>query len=348
MKKSGLRDMKLRNRHVILQAILESGGLSRIEIAQKTELSPSTVTALVGELLEEGILAETGIMISTGGRRRTEVSINREHGSIAIAEIGRKGAWLHLFDMVLGEPTTVTLSESYISGNDLLVAITAAMFDQIGADNIRKGKLAGMGLLFQEDMNAGEFNVVYSTSLSSSTITLKDALVTQFRMPVVEEYSRTYTITDACKEMEQAQVCSAHIALGNAVLAAITINGTPLPLKDGMVADITPLLQNSPLTLPEIGRQQEENPPPVRYEPTESFVRQLSGILALLCTMFQLDIIFVSGIQEKSSGMIPKISEMLTSFLKPLPAPKIQLYKPVEDNAATLFAHRIRADLLLN
>ena len=60
MKKSGLQDMKKQNRRVLLQTVLEHESLSRIEIANLTELSPSTVSGLVSELLEEGLLVESG------------------------------------------------------------------------------------------------------------------------------------------------------------------------------------------------------------------------------------------------------------------------------------------------
>ena len=48
MKKSSLRTVKEKNRRLILRALLTEGGLSRIELAKQTGLSPSTITALVG------------------------------------------------------------------------------------------------------------------------------------------------------------------------------------------------------------------------------------------------------------------------------------------------------------
>lgn len=60
MQKRGLRDVKRRNRHVIIQSIMDSGLLSRVEISQKTGLAPSTVSTLVAELLEQGLLTEGG------------------------------------------------------------------------------------------------------------------------------------------------------------------------------------------------------------------------------------------------------------------------------------------------
>lgn len=62
MKKTGLKEMKRRNREMLIRTILEKGELSRIELAHETQLSPSTVSALVGELLEEGIILTTKLL----------------------------------------------------------------------------------------------------------------------------------------------------------------------------------------------------------------------------------------------------------------------------------------------
>ena len=49
-------------------------------------------------------------------------------------------------------------------------------------------------------MLESDFRVMYSTGISSASITLKDALVTQFRVPIEEEYSIAYTVTPALAE----------------------------------------------------------------------------------------------------------------------------------------------------
>lgn len=349
MKKSGLHDMKLRNRQVVLQAVLESGGLSRIEIAQRTELSPSTVTGLVGDLLEQKVLVETGVTTSTAGRRRVEVSVNPDYGSIAVAEIGRRGATLYLFNMLLEQTASVTIADSYLSGNDLLVAITAAIFETLGADRVRSHGLSGIGLLFQEDMTASEFNVIYSTSLSSASITLRDALVTQFRTTVVEEYSRTYSLTDACVPHSSThRVNSLHLALGSTVRAAMVIDGKALPLREGQFTDITPLLGGLPTALPpeEGARGEKALPTRTVQEWTEACARQLSGIMAVLCTLFPLDVVYLSGIQERCGGLAPRLYELLAQHMKPVPPPQVRLFDPDTGSGASLLATKMRTDLL--
>ena len=56
MEKRGLKDVKRKNRQTIVDAIIVHNSLSRVEIAQMTELAPSTVSSLVTELLSEGVL----------------------------------------------------------------------------------------------------------------------------------------------------------------------------------------------------------------------------------------------------------------------------------------------------
>ena len=251
MKKTGLKEMKRRNREMLIRTILEKGELSRIELAHETQLSPSTVSALVGELLEEGILAESGQRAITAGRSRTALDINTEYGCIAVVNIGRKGASLDLFDMCLNRCNGKMLSESYLSGNELLVAITAAVFELFDSASLHAGKVAGFGLLFQEDMKASEFNVMYSTGFSSASISLREALITQFRVPVTEEYPQVYTVSRALEQRENVEAeNTAHIAIGERVLASITLSGRPLPLREGMCSDVTPMLCGDALVLP--------------------------------------------------------------------------------------------------
>lgn len=117
------------------------------------------------------------------------------------------------------------LSESYLSGNELLVAITAAVFELFDSASLHAGKVAGFGLLFQEDMKASEFNVMYSTGFSSASISLREALITQFRVPVTEEYSQVYTVSRALEQRENVEAeNTAHIAIGERVLASITLS----------------------------------------------------------------------------------------------------------------------------
>lgn len=66
---SNINLVKAHNQQAILLNLLYEGRLSRIQLAKITSLSTTTITNLVAELLEEGIVAEEGAQNYTGRRR---------------------------------------------------------------------------------------------------------------------------------------------------------------------------------------------------------------------------------------------------------------------------------------
>ncbi len=358
MKKISLKDMKQENRRLILQSILEHDNLSRIELAQQSGLSPSTVSSLIAELLEEEILIETGELASTGGRKRTGLTVNPDYAAIAVVDVKRSGATLRMFDMQLQEQGKKVLADSYISGNELLIAITAAIFEMEPKSSLSAGKLAGIGLLFQEDMTESEFNVMYSTTLSSASISLKDALFTQFHVPVLEEYSQSYAmVPPVLAEGLAESKNSAFIHIGQRVLASVTVDGKRVNIQGRKVIDITPLVEaeKSKWALPG-----GENAPAKQGlfskglmdghtaagERMALAVRQLTNAIKPLCVVFTPDTVFLGGKLSKVPGFIKAIQNSLGKQLEPLPAPNVEAAAETGEDVADVLAGRIRQNVL--
>ena len=58
--KVGHQDTRSTNRRLVLQALVRSNGRSRADLARLTGLTPATVSALVADLFEEGLVEELG------------------------------------------------------------------------------------------------------------------------------------------------------------------------------------------------------------------------------------------------------------------------------------------------
>jgi biotin operon repressor len=56
------------NSRLVLRVIYEDEAISRADIARKTGLTRTTVSAVVNELIEQGLIEETGAGQSSGGR----------------------------------------------------------------------------------------------------------------------------------------------------------------------------------------------------------------------------------------------------------------------------------------
>ena len=66
-RKATHRQLRRHNRQLLLRAVYDGVAASRAALAQKTGLTKPTVSALVSELIEEGLLVEEGRGPSTGG-----------------------------------------------------------------------------------------------------------------------------------------------------------------------------------------------------------------------------------------------------------------------------------------
>lgn len=324
MRKRGLKDVKQRNRQVILHAVLEQEGLSRVEIARKTELAPSTVSALVAELLEEGVLREAG-SVATAGRSRTELTVNPAYGSMAVFDIGRLGISVTWFDMGLQTIQRETISRRWVSGNELLSLITG----HIRSAGEEMPPLTGLGLLFQEDMRESDFRVMYSTGFSFESITLREALITQYRLPVEEEYSVTYTITDALAgEPDPAVRNSAHISVGSRVLARVTLEGREVPLRSNFCEELACSMN--------CGRQEGNG-----------LAEYLSGLIALLCMLFPLEMVILSGRDLPAGKGEQELNRRIGSKMPHSPMPILKILRPaLHSSGAAAMAAQVRRRVL--
>ena len=136
MGKSGLKDIKNQNTNLIMQQIMQARSISRIELAQETGLSPSTVSSIVGDLLGKGIIVETGMQTVEKGRSRKDLSIAADFGSVAIFEISRRSVFFCLFNMCLDTLESTCITKQRVTGNDLFELLVSIFSYRTSIDYI--------------------------------------------------------------------------------------------------------------------------------------------------------------------------------------------------------------------
>lgn len=77
IKKVDQETLKNLNRQIILNYIRKYREISRIDLAEHTKLSPTTVSAIIAELIGKNLISEIRIGESSGGRRPVMVGVNR-------------------------------------------------------------------------------------------------------------------------------------------------------------------------------------------------------------------------------------------------------------------------------
>jgi hypoxanthine phosphoribosyltransferase len=75
MKKATQQQTKEHNRNLVLKMLLEHDRISRAEIARRTTLTRTTVSDIVGDLIQEGLVREVGMGSSLGGKSPIMLSL---------------------------------------------------------------------------------------------------------------------------------------------------------------------------------------------------------------------------------------------------------------------------------
>ncbi|MBF0914583.1 MAG: winged helix-turn-helix domain-containing protein [Atopobium sp.] len=236
------KDIAYSNKRAVIQALCEKNALSRVELARELSLSPSTVTTIVQDLLQSKMVEESSERVVTAGRSKTLLQLAPEFGLLGLVRVSRQIQELILVDMTLNEHARVTLSEEAPSGETLLEEIEAALTELIVDGAILKG----IGVLLEGDVLESELSVMYSTGHDSATISLVQALKSTFRVVVKQFEQCDFALSQVESSNNIEDVSSyLHLSFGPRVVAQVVCDNAPLPMKEGLNADITQQLVTS-------------------------------------------------------------------------------------------------------
>jgi N-acetylglucosamine repressor len=179
----GVTEIRKINRETILQEIWEHGAMSRIELSERTCLSPASITNIVEDLINEGILHEVGSRTSVVGRKPVLLDLNRKNLyslAINIIELNRATVALVNFNYDIVQLCSIEQEEYNII---LLLEKIWAEVDHL-LKSVHKQNLVGIGVTAADHIDLDNCKLLFNTSLSSEPIRFLDALRYQYKLPV--------------------------------------------------------------------------------------------------------------------------------------------------------------------
>ncbi|PRY27728.1 putative NBD/HSP70 family sugar kinase [Pseudosporangium ferrugineum] len=96
-----MRDVRRANRASLLTDLFHGGRQSRQELGDTTALSQASVSNLIGEMIEEGLVEEAGLVGSDGGRPRALLRVAPGYGYVAGADVGESRVTVELYDLAM-------------------------------------------------------------------------------------------------------------------------------------------------------------------------------------------------------------------------------------------------------
>ncbi|MGW8062827.1 ROK family transcriptional regulator [Streptomyces ziwulingensis] len=144
---ANLLALRSHNAALVLDLLRTAGteGISRLELAERTGLTPQAVSKITGRLREDGLAAEAGRRASTGGKPRTVLRLVPEAGHALGVHLDRDELRAVLVDLdgtVMGERRTPL---DLGAGAEAVLEGVAGAARELAADTLRPpaGTLAG-------------------------------------------------------------------------------------------------------------------------------------------------------------------------------------------------------------
>ncbi|GHS87330.1 hypothetical protein AGMMS50218_08950 [Actinomycetota bacterium] len=180
------RDVRRRNRTVVMSRLYFGGPTSRRELSAATGLSSGAVTGLVGELLEEGIVEETGSVSSDGGRPRVIVQVATGRRLVAGVDIGEDRIRVGLFTLGL---ELVEQHSEFLASDELVPQIVVRRVHDVLAALLEKHGVAwdrvlGVGIGMLGIVEQGRSAIVHVPTVGWHAVPIEAMLREQIPVPV--------------------------------------------------------------------------------------------------------------------------------------------------------------------
>jgi predicted NBD/HSP70 family sugar kinase len=148
-KRGTVRDLRRENRAAVLWSLYLSQLRSRQELGAATGLSAASVTNVIRELIDEGVVIETGLAESDGGRPRAMLGMNPRYGYVIGVDIGETRTRVELFDLTMTERAKAEYPLDRAAEHDVAVVVgqIASGLDTVLAESgIDRDDILGVGV----------------------------------------------------------------------------------------------------------------------------------------------------------------------------------------------------------
>jgi len=219
-------DIRDRNRARILQVLMANSPLSRMQISQQTNLSKSTVSVIVSDLLREELVCEgeTGASGASGGRRPVLLRFNDRARFACGIEIDAETCHGVLVDLQCKPLRRASLGVRGSEVSDVLTSIASTVDRLLEGDD--RTSCVGCGVAMVGLVNSDEGIVLSSTHFAWRDVPLRDLLAEHLGFPVrVADRPKAAVLGEKWYGIGQGVDNLVYIHLGSGIGAGIVIGG---------------------------------------------------------------------------------------------------------------------------
>jgi len=232
MKKGDHKLIQALNRSKVLNKIRTEGPISRIDLAKKNNISPSTVASAVQELIKDGYVVEIGTGSSSGGRKPILLQFNPNNHYLFAVAITNSLIILAAMNLEAGILKKATYPIGGLQGSKLVERIL-----QLTDDFIRSygggGQCVGISVTVPGIVADTQGVVYYNTKLRMENVPLKRIMEERYGLRVWVENDMNSVALAERRFGNYAYSNLIYISIGDGLGSGILINDNLLRGKHG-------------------------------------------------------------------------------------------------------------------
>lgn len=228
MRRGSFQMMKSVNKSLILNKVRLSQPISRAQIAKDIKLTPPTVSSIVKELINEGLVIESELGKSKGGRKPTLLEINHNHFMVIGLDIGPTNIHCVLTNLAgeITEQFTLKIHDD-LTEAQFLHRINHVVQQMIDVAN-NPELIIGIGVAMHGVVDVSTGTSLLAPNLKLKNIPIKEELEKKFDITViVENDARAMALAESWFGNHGDLDSMLVINLSNGVGAGIIIDGKP-------------------------------------------------------------------------------------------------------------------------
>ncbi len=200
---SNISKVKAHNLSAVLSMLRQYEFVSRAHLAELTGLSTTTISNLVSELLEQGIVTEEGAIKPAprqgAGRPRTSLRLVPEARYAVGVHIGVGQIRVAVADLRAQHLNTLSMGHSLDSSASEVMGDVAALVDRaLAQSGVDRDKVVGLGVGASGLVNPHTGVNVMAPNLGWRDVPIRDLLVQELALPVcVDNNARTMALGEA-------------------------------------------------------------------------------------------------------------------------------------------------------
>ena len=183
---STVHGLRRRNRARVLWDLYLNGPGSRQRIGSAAGVSPGTVSNVLGGLMEEGLVLESGLVPSAGGRPSSIVQVNPAYGYVIGVDVGESSVLVELFDLAMGVcATNRSLTElTQLSPADVVTQVAEGVHAVLADAQVAESDVLGVGIGVPGLVEHSPLAVVHGQSVGWDAVPLEALLREQIALPL--------------------------------------------------------------------------------------------------------------------------------------------------------------------